>query len=440
MIKKLLSLSAAVLLMNVLNAQSNLTVGPKVAGPENRTLPQSSYNVAEKTQSTNVTDTLWYFYNKYYYKTPTANYGFYTIKSPYSVAAAKVSHFGSTFLNTSTVTVNGMYILAGRGTTSGASVPVRILLCNATSSGQPILPAIDSLTSVLTGTTGVFVGGALTTPHTMTGNFSILYRNASLVSTDTILGFMASTTPTTGISYGENLSYLRLNGTVSTTSATIGADYEYQVIPIVSFPITATATASAPSATCVPVTYTFTNNTNQALLMNRQFNLNMFLAKWQPFSHTTAVGDSVFVWNAGDASADVTNMPNSYVHAYNTAGAYTGSLTANYQLGADNGQKKSDIATWPITTTNCIPTGINEAAANADMVVFPNPSNGMVTIKNLSYNSTLELFNLLGESMYKEKVSDDSKSLDFSRLPAGNYYLKVTSAEGKTTVKKLHFN
>lgn len=441
MLKKLLSLGALALAFNATVAQTNLVTSGKMPGPESQKLVSQTAptNVANKIETTTVADTLWYFFNKYKYKTPTANQGFYTVKNPYPNAAVHDGYFGSTFLNTSTVTVNGMFFLAGRLASSPSpSIAVRAYLCNATPAGVPVLPPVDSLTTVVTGTTGMFAGGSLTTSRTMTTNFSILYKNISPSTSDTLLAFMSKTTPTTGIVFSEGLSYLRVNGTFSLTTA-FGADYEFQVIPTVSFPITASATASAPSSTCVPTTYTFTNNSNTAILGNRQFNLNKFLAKWQPFANTAPTGDSIFVWNPGDGSGNVNNMPTMDVHTYTTAGTYTGSLTANYQLQAANGQKKMDVSSGPTTINSCGPTGINELNA-AELLVFPNPSNGVVNVRNMGYNSTLELFNLLGESVYKEKVTEDSKTVDMSRLPAGNYYLKITSAEGRSTIKKLYFN
>lgn len=441
MIKKLLTLSAAVLMLNAATAQSNRVVSGTAPAPARQLISQTGPSVlASKTASATVTDTLWYFFNKFAYKTPTAQQLFSVVKSPYPAAGVALTHFGSVFLNTSTVTVNGAFILASRRATStSTAVPVRILICNASSSGAPLLPAVDSLTTVFTGTAGAIQGGNLTTPRTFTGNFAILFRNAG-ASTDTIGAYMAKTTPTTGVNFSENMSYLRDGGTFVTTATDFLSDYEYEVIPTVSFPMQALAQPSAPSSTCAPTSYTFTNMST-SLLTNRQFNMNMFIPRWKPFlTAPVSVADSIFVWDPGDGTGPVNNSPSMFMHTFSTPGTYTGSLTANYQLGADNGQKVMDIVSGPNQINPCaIPTGITEAASN-DLMVYPNPSNGIVNVKNMGYNSTLELFNLLGESMYKEKASEDAKSIDFSRLPAGNYYLKVTSAEGKTTVKKLHFN
>ena len=100
-------------------------------------------------------------------------------------------------------------------------------------------------------------------------------------------------------------------------------------------------------------------------------------------------------------------------------------------------RQKAEVATEAITVDAC--TGLN-TLSTSNFVVYPNPSNGVIAIKNLTNNSTVELVNILGEVLYKGKVSGDATTLDFSSLPTANYYLKVTNAEGQSTVKKLQFN
>jgi hypothetical protein len=84
-------------------------------------------------------------------------------------------------------------------------------------------------------------------------------------------------------------------------------------------------------------------------------------------------------------------------------------------------------------------TSLNELD-NALYSVFPNPSNGQVSVKNITIGSNLELINILGEVVFKDKMISDSKSFDFTKYAAGSYYLKLTTPEGKSTVKKLQFN
>ena len=205
---------------------------------------------------------------------------------------------------------------------------------------------------------------------------------------------------------------------------------------MVSMDLAAGALPSPLPPFCVNSSISF-SNTSSPLFTNPQYNLNQFFVTWPSALTATAVPavDPVYVANFGDGTGTVTPLPTS--HTYTAAGAFTGTLIANYQLGADNGQKVMDVSSGPVSVS--IFTGINTLFSD-ELLAYPNPSNGIISLNNMPYNSTIELVNILGESVYKEKVSTDSKSFDFSAIAKGNYYLKMTSNEGKITVKKLNFN
>ena len=160
---------------------------------------------------------------------------------------------------------------------------------------------------------------------------------------------------------------------------------------------------------------------NTMLAATIQFNGDMETTK----SDTILTGtDTQFLSNPAGASVAYLN-------------AYTGSTQSETMkwlnisgvplVGID--LQKPDLSTV---------TKLNQLNAS-DFVVYPNPSNGVVSIKNLTNNSMVELVNILGEVLYKGKVSGTATTLDFSSLPTANYYLKVTNAEGLYTVKKLQF-
>ncbi len=443
MIKKLLSIFAFAILSVTAFAQSNQFVSED-ADPVSRKqlfMYNSTQNAA-KVSTVGTNDTLWYFYNKHYYRNNPA-VGFSTFKSPYQVGSVSLSEMSSTFVNTSTVTVNGAYVLCSRNAAStSTAVPVKIYLYNVDATNKPTTK-IDSGLAVVTGTAGAFIGAMFTQPRTLTASFAIAYKCASL-TTDTIRPFMnnASAPTNTAVApalrYGEGLSFLKINGSFTPQLGTWGpnTDREFVTIPLVSFSLTTTAMPTTAGPYC-PVTTISIANTSTSLFENPQFNLNKFLVKWPAAisASLVPVGDSIYTTNFGDAS------PLSYEvnpsHSYAAAGNYTASMVGKYQLGADNGQKVQDITGGVLVVDIC--TGLTELSNN-ELMVFPNPSNGNLTVKNISINSNLELINILGEVVFKEKMATDSKSFDFSNLPAGNYYLKMTNPDGKSSVKKLHFN
>src|SRR5207253_893658 len=93
-----------------------------------------------KVSTVLIPDTLWYFFNKHSYKNAPST-GFYTFNSPNT---SGVTHFGSRFLNTGTITVTGLECVASKNASSpSASVTIRIYLANVTA-GQPVMPFVDS--------------------------------------------------------------------------------------------------------------------------------------------------------------------------------------------------------------------------------------------------------------------------------------------------------
>jgi hypothetical protein len=195
MIKKLLSIGIFALLSNSAVSQTSHLVTENVEAPIKH-LPFIESNSTAKTAAIGTNDTLWYFYNKFYYRNATPT-GFSTFKSPYQVSSFYFSGFASSFLSTNTVTVKGAYVLLSRQATStSTSVPVKIYLYNVDATYKPTTK-VDSGLAVVTGTAGTFAGALFTTPRVMT-NYAIGFASGS-TTTDTIKPYMnnASSSTTT---------------------------------------------------------------------------------------------------------------------------------------------------------------------------------------------------------------------------------------------------
>jgi hypothetical protein len=88
-------------------------------------------------------------------------------------------------------------------------------------------------------------------------------------------------------------------------------------------------------------------------------------------------------------------------------------------------------------------SGINDQFEGAGISVFPNPGNGLLTIRGTSTHEDIEIlvYNLVGDRIAEEKIDGKKdaffeKTFDLTRLPAGVYFLRLISA-GKTQVKKF---
>jgi hypothetical protein len=87
-------------------------------------------------------------------------------------------------------------------------------------------------------------------------------------------------------------------------------------------------------------------------------------------------------------------------------------------------------------TSNCT-IGINELNKNtAEFKIYPNPSNDQVSIKSESEkNSSLEIFNVIGESIYKTTFNPNA-TINTRNWEAGIYFVRVNGVSKKLIVTK----
>lgn len=87
-----------------------------------------------------------------------------------------------------------------------------------------------------------------------------------------------------------------------------------------------------------------------------------------------------------------------------------------------------------IAYTNLNFTGIEEERKSNDLVIYPNPNNGLVYIKDKVVIEKTELFNQLGQLIYVEK-SPNNTVIDLSKIDKGEYILHISYR--KTLASKL---
>ena len=92
---------------------------------------------------------------------------------------------------------------------------------------------------------------------------------------------------------------------------------------------------------------------------------------------------------------------------------------------------------------NTVTAAVNEINIEGNVRVFPNPSNGQITLINNSETVyTVKLFNELGQEVIragKLEANETGKTLDLGHLEAGLYFIELATNEGRI-VKKLALN
>ncbi len=84
-----------------------------------------------------------------------------------------------------------------------------------------------------------------------------------------------------------------------------------------------------------------------------------------------------------------------------------------------------------------VSTQVNELPGISSISIFPNPSDGILTIKGKSIHSKIEVFNIFGESVDSFLIEDIKATIDISHQPAGVYFIKVMNLNGASETMKI---
>jgi PKD repeat protein len=165
-----------------------------------------------------------------------------------------------------------------------------------------------------------------------------------------------------------------------------------------------------------------------------------------PVSHTITVNANPSVptitLSGNTLTSSSTTGNQWYLNGVLISGAthqsYTTTANGPYTVVVTNsfGCKSTSIA------TNLTTTGISSFAENAILSIYPNPSNGIITISFVakSENLTVEVFNDLGQMVYIEKINDCPKDcnkiIDMNSFNKGIYLFRIV-ADGNIYTKKV---
>lgn len=143
----------------------------------------------------------------------------------------------------------------------------------------------------------------------------------------------------------------------------------------------------------------------------------------QVTADTVAVSDgsvnaTSWTWTFGDGGSSNLQNPS---HTYSANGTYLVTLVAC------NGSC-CDTSTLSIVINY---NGVNTVSFNANLILYPNPTNGLLTIKNYIPKSgdILRLSDLVGRIVF-EQVVDSKNEFNIAELPKGVYFTQLSTTNG----------
>jgi Secretion system C-terminal sorting domain len=184
-----------------------------------------------------------------------------------------------------------------------------------------------------------------------------------------------------------------------------------------------TAAANCPAGTLSGMSIVLINPANQALSVTGAKVQENGTFAFDPFQlrYLAAQNPGVTYRIAAQKGTILTVLDNTA----RTLDNWMAQPVLNYTYTCGNGSRLADL-TQP------------EAAAT----VYPNPTNGAVTIAlPEGQKATVELFSLTGQLMLNEQVNQTTVlQLDAGQVPDGVYLLKITSVSGSVQTEKLIIN
>lgn len=109
---------------------------------------------------------------------------------------------------------------------------------------------------------------------------------------------------------------------------------------------------------------------------------------------------------------------------------YTSSSGTNHPLAL------CDVGPSYLCSTNA---AINESKKNADVMIYPNPCNGIINIKSINPISEIEIINIFGTSIYiTTSISKSTiNTIKLPNIPKGVYIVKLTDEKKKIENKEI---
>jgi GEVED domain/Secretion system C-terminal sorting domain len=91
-------------------------------------------------------------------------------------------------------------------------------------------------------------------------------------------------------------------------------------------------------------------------------------------------------------------------------------------------------------TSNCVnitSIGLDNVLSKNQIKVFPNPTGGNITISDLPIATTIEIYNLLGTSVYKKQSTETRQQIDMSSFTNGTYFIKLRKGTNEVYYKMV---
>ena len=285
-------------------------------------------------------------------------------------------------------------------------------------SGDSVILSADGLNTYTwspsgANTTTVTVKPSSTTIYTVSGTTSLGCANADTIS------IMVNPTPAINLSFtdssiclGNKIKFSAHGATTYSWSPSTGLNSPLGPAPIASPTATTTYTLTGTTGSC------FSRATTKVTLLNTKISVNSTdtMCNYVPIN-IVASGATSYTW------APATGL-NTTMGATVTASS---TVSITYTITGTQGACVDTVTTKIFE--GC--TGIASVTNKNYVSIYPNPSNGLLTIttSNADVNTNLVVTNLIGQEVFKTSIKDVNTNLDLTVLQKGIYMLTITNGQ-----------
>ncbi len=336
--------------------------------------------------------------------------------------------------STEVVTPSSISVYTVTGETSGctktATVSVGVI-------ANPTVTAMSSNTSICSGASATLTaGGATNYTWTAGGTASTEVVTPSSLSVYTVTGETSGCTKTATVSVGV-IANPTVTAVASSASVCAGSSATLTAGGATNYTWTAGGNTSTevvtPSSASI---YTVTGETNGCMdIAAVSVGVNQTPVVSAAASQTLLCDDG----STGSSILTASSTATSFMWS-NGANTMTTSVTPTtstvYMVTATElGCSANAFVT--VTVSNC--NGIKELVANG-ISIYPNPTNGVVTISissELAGSASVEVYDAIGKLVIKDTLSDDTNTINLSKLQDGMYMFKIINNDKAIKVGKV---
>ena len=141
--------------------------------------------------------------------------------------------------------------------------------------------------------------------------------------------------------------------------------------------------------------------------------------------------------NAGNIVVSATAGNDSMTYAIDSGAYQTGAIFVTNIAGVHIIHIRNQTGCVLDTAIGIYHTGINELNGASLITVYPNPSTGTFYFSGLTSGSTIQIYDIIGQSIYSMNADKDNFSIDLSRQSKGVYFYKVTEQNGSVQQGKM---